>query len=209
VAFVTGMQGNDPRYFRVISTPKHYAVHSGPEPLRHKFDAVPPGRDFYDSYLPQFEAAVREGHVGAVMGAYNRVYGDPACASPLLLTELLRRRWGFDGHVVSDCAAIYDIWANHQVVATPEEASARAVKAGCDLECGGQYYTLARAVAKGLLTEQDIDQALRRIFESRFRLGMFDPDEKVPYAKTPITEVDSPEHAALALQGPAAMVPLP
>ena len=200
VAFITGLQGDDPHYVKALACAKHFAVHSGPEPLRHKFDAVPTERDFYDSYLPQFEAAVREGHVGAVMGAYNRVYGDPACASPLLLTELLRRRWGFDGHVVSDCAAIYDIWANHQVVATPEEASARAVKAGCDLECGGQYYTLARAVAKGLLTEQDIDQALRRIFESRFRLGMFDPDEKVPYAKTPITEVDSPEHAALALQ---------
>ena len=200
VAFITGLQGDDPHYVKALACAKHFAVHSGPEPLRHKFDAVPTDRDFYDSYLPQFEAAVREGHVSAVMGSYNRVYGEAACSSQLLLTELLRRRWGFDGHVVSDCAAIYDIWANHKIVATPEEASARAVKAGCDLECGGQYYTLARAVAKGLLTEQDIDQALRRIFDSRFRLGMFDPDEKVPYAKIPMSEVDSPEHAALALQ---------
>jgi len=200
VAFISGLQGDDPRYVKALACAKHFAVHSGPEPLRHTFDAVPTERDLHDSYLPQFEAAVREGHVGAVMGAYNRVDGEAACSSPRLLTELLRQQWGFDGHVVSDCGAINDIWAHHKIVATPEEAAARAVKAGCDLECGNQYYALTRAVAKGLLTDADIDQALRRIFAARFRLGMFDPDEIVPYAQIPIAKVDAPEHAALALQ---------
>jgi len=200
VAFITGLQGDDPRYVKALACAKHFAVHSGPEPSRHTFDAVPTERDLYDSYLPQFEAAVREGRVGAVMGAYNRVDGEPACSSPRLLTGLLRQQWGFGGHVVSDCGAINDIWANHKVVATPEEAAARAVKAGCDLECGNQYYALTRAVAKHLLTEADIDQALRRIFDARFRLGMFDPDGQVPYAQIPIAKVDAPEHAALALQ---------
>jgi len=200
VAFITGLQGDDPRYVKALACAKHFAVHSGPESLRHTFDAVPTERDLYDSYLPHFEAAVREGRVGAVMGAYNRVDGEPACSSPRLLTELLRRQWGFQGQVVSDCGAINDIWEHHKVVATPEEAAARAVTAGCDLECGNQYYALTRAVAKGLLTEADIDQALRRVFDARFRLGMFDPDEQVPYAKIPMSEVDAPEHAALALQ---------
>lgn len=200
VAFITGLQGDDPHYLKALACAKHFAVHSGPESLRHTFDARPPERDFYDSYLPHFEAAVREGHVGTVMGAYNRVYGMPATASPLLLTDLLRRQWGFTGHVVSDCGAIEDIWAHHKVVATPEEAAARAIKAGCDIECGAQYYALTRAVKQGLVTEIDLDRALRRVFGSRFQLGMFDPDGCVPYASIPMSEVDSPAHAALALR---------
>ena len=208
VAFITGLQGDDPRYAKALACAKHFAVHSGPEPERHSFDAAPPEEDFYDSYLPQFEAAVREGHVGSVMGAYNRVYGEPACSNPRLLTELLRHQWGFDGHVVSDCSAINDIWAHHKVVATPEEAAARAVKAGCDLECGNQYAALTRAVARGLLTEQDLDQALRHIFDARFRLGMFDPDSAVPYAQIPRSEVDSSAHAALALDAARASIVL-
>ena len=200
VAFITGLQGSDPRYVKALACAKHFAVHSGPEPTRHIFNAVPSEQDFYDSYLPHFEAAVREAHVGAVMSAYNRVYGESATASPLLLTELLRKKWGFSGHVVSDCDAVSDIWATHRIVPTPEEAAARAVKAGCDLNCGDQYYALGRALREGLLTIQDIDQALHRILTARFRLGLFDPDALVPYAQIPMAEVDSPAHAALALK---------
>jgi beta-glucosidase len=200
VAFITGLQGSDPHYAKALACAKHFAVHSGPEPTRHIFNAVPSEQDFYDSYLPHFEAAVREAHVGAVMSAYNCVYGESATSSPLLLTELLRKKWGFDGHVVSDCDAVSDIWATHRIVATPEEATARALKAGCDLNCGEQYYALGRALKKGLLSIQDVDQALRRIFGARFRLGMFDPDALVPYAQIPMSEVDSPAHAALALK---------
>ncbi len=200
VAFITGLQGDDPRYVKALACAKHYAVHSGPEPLRHGFDAVPPEQDLYDSYLPHFEAAVREGRVGAVMSAYNRVDGLPATASPFLLTELLRQRWGFRGHVVSDCDAVRDIWANHGFAATPEEAAALAVKAGCDLNCGDQYYALARAVKQGLLSGADIDRALHHVLTCRFQLGMFDPDTLVPYASIPITELGSPAHGALALR---------
>jgi beta-glucosidase len=200
VAFITGLQGNDPRYMKALACAKHFAVHSGPEPTRHIFNAVPSEQDFYDSYLPHFEAAVREARVGAVMSAYNRVYGESATSSPLLLTDLLRKQWGFQGHVVSDCDAVSDIWATHRIVPTPEEAAARAVKAGCDLNCGDQYYALSRALKKNLLSTQDIDQALHHILAARFRLGMFDPDSLVPYSQIPMSEVDSPAHAALALK---------
>jgi beta-glucosidase len=200
VAFIRGLQGDDPRYVKAMACAKHFAVHSGPEPERHRFDAVPSERDLYETYLPHFEAAVREGRVGAVMGAYNRVDGEPACSNPFLLTELLRKQWGFTGHVVSDCGAIYDIYANHKVVGTSEEASARAVKAGCDLCCGTDYNSLTRAVKKGLVTEQEIDTAVGRLFEARFQLGLFDPPDKVPYARIPIAQNDTAEHAALALR---------
>jgi beta-glucosidase len=200
VAFITGLQGDDPHYAKALACAKHFAVHSGPEPLRHTFNVDPTEQDLYDTYLPQFEAAVREGHVGAVMSAYNCVYGKSATASPFLLTEILRRRWGFTGHVVSDCDAVSDIWRTHKLVATPEEAAALAVKAGCDLNCGSQYYALTRAIKQGLLTEQDIDRALHYIFVARFELGMFDPPSMVPYTNIPMSEVDSPAHAALALR---------
>jgi len=200
VAFIRGLQGDDPKYVKAMACAKHFAVHSGPEPTRHTFDAVSPERDFYETYLPQFEAAVREGHVGAVMGAYNSVYGKPACANPLLLTDLLRKQWGFDGHVVSDCGAIYDIYANHKFTATPEEAAAHAVKAGDDLCCGTDYNSLTRAVKKGLISEGEINTAVGRLLEARFRLGLFDPPEKVPYSQIPISQNDTPEHEALALQ---------
>jgi beta-glucosidase len=200
VAFIKGLQGDDPNYIKALACAKHFAVHSGPESERHIFDADPPERDFYETYLPQFEAAVREGHVGAVMGAYNSVYGKPACANPLLLTEILRQQWGFDGHVVSDCGAIHDIFANHKFTATPEEAAADAVKAGDDLCCGTDYNALLRAVQKGLVTPAQIDTAVGRLFEARFRLGMFDPAVKVPFAQIPISENNTPEHEAFALQ---------
>jgi beta-glucosidase len=200
VAFIRGLQGDDPNYIKAMACAKHFAVHSGPEPSRHTFDATPPERDFYETYLPQFEAAVREGRVGAVMGAYNSVYGEPACANPLLLTELLRKQWGFTGHVVSDCGAIYDIYGNHKFVDSPEAAAADAVKAGDDLCCGTDFNSLTRAVKAGLISEKEIDTAVSRLFEARFRLGLFDPPDKVPFAQIPISENDSPEHEALALQ---------
>jgi beta-glucosidase len=200
VAFIHGLQGDDPKYVKAMACAKHFAVHSGPEPARHTFDVTPPERDFYETYLPQFEAAVREGHVGAVMGAYNSVYGEPACANPLLLTKILREQWGFTGHVVSDCGAIYDIYANHKFAGSSEAAAADAVKAGDDLCCGTDYNSLIRAVKAGLISEKEIDTAVSRLFEARFRLGLFDPPEKVPFAKIPISENDKPEHEALALQ---------
>jgi beta-glucosidase len=200
VAFIRGLQGDDPKYVKAMACAKHFAVHSGPEPLRHRFDAVPTERDFYETYLPHFEAAVREGHVGAVMGAYNSVYGEPACSNPLLLTDLLRRQWGFQGHVVSDCDAISDIFVNHKTVPTAEQAAARAIKAGCDICCGGTYNAVARAVTNGLVSEREIDTALGRVLEARFRLGLFDPPETVPYARIPLSENDTPEHQTLALR---------
>ncbi len=200
VAFIRGLQGNDPKYMKAMACAKHFAVHSGPEPERHRFDAEPSQRDFYETYLPQFEAAVREGHVGGVMGAYNSVYGKPACASPLLLTELLRDQWGFDGYVTSDCGAIYDIFANHKFVNSPEEAAAVAVKAGDDLCCGVDYNSLVLAVKKGLVSEKEIDVALSHVLATRFRLGMFDPPSLVPYSRISIDQNNTPEHEALALR---------
>jgi len=200
VAFIHGLQGDNPNYVEALACAKHFAVHSGPEPLRHTFNVEPTETDFYDNYLPHFEAAVREGHVGAVMSAYNRVYGQSATASPLLLTKILRDTWGFQGHVVSDCDAVRDIWQTHKIVSTPEEAAALAVKAGCDLNCGSQYYSLTRALKKGLLTRADINQALHHVLRARFQLGMFDPPEKVPFSQITMAEVDSPAHAALALK---------
>jgi beta-glucosidase len=200
VSFIKGLQGDDTNYIKAMACAKHFAVHSGPESERHRFDAEPSERDFYETYLPQFEAAVREGHVGAVMGAYNSVYGEPACANPLLLTELLRKQWGFDGHVVSDCGAIYDIYANHKFAGSSEAAAADAVKAGDDLCCGTDYNSLTRAVKNGLISEKEIDTAVSRLLEARFRLGMFDPVEKVPFAQIPLSENNTPAHEALALR---------
>ena len=181
---------------------KHYAVHSGPEPERHRFNATPPERDLYETYLPQFEMAVREGHVGGVMGAYSALYGVPDCASSFLLTDLLRKQWGFDGYVVSDCGAIGDIWGQpeHHYVNTPEEAAADAVKAGCNLCCGGDYNALVRAVQQGLVTEKEIDQALYYTLWTRFKLGLFDPPEMCPYSKIGIDQNNTPQHRALALK---------
>ncbi|HEV2438380.1 MAG TPA: glycoside hydrolase family 3 C-terminal domain-containing protein [Verrucomicrobiae bacterium] len=200
VAFIRGLQGDDPKYLEAVACAKHYAVHSGPEPERHSFNVDPTDRDLHETYLPQFEAAVREGHVGGVMGAYNSVDGEPACANPYLLTDLLRKQWGFDGYVTSDCGAIYDIWANHKFVGTPEAAAAVAVKAGDDLCCGTDYNALVLAVRKGLISESKIDQALGYLLQIRFRLGMFDPPASVPYSKILFSENNSPEHQALALR---------
>ena len=200
VSFITGLQGDDPKYLEAYACAKHYAVHSGPEPLRHKFDVSPPERDLYETYLPQFEAAVRDGHVGGMMGAYNSVEGQPACANEFLLTQLLRNQWGFDGYVTSDCGAIFDIWANHKYVNTPAEAAAVAVKAGDDLCCGTDYDALVRAVHEGLITTGDIDEALGWLLRTRFRLGMFDPSAMVPYAQIAASENNTAAHEIVAVR---------
>ena len=200
VEFVRGLQGDDPNYLKLVATPKHYAVHSGPEAARHGFDARVSQRDLRETYLPAFEACVREAGAAAVMGAYNRTNGEACCASPTLLQKILREEWGFTGHVVSDCGAIGDICRHHRLVETADEAAALAVKAGCDLNCGCTYAALTLAVEKGLLTEDDIDRALVRLFDARIRLGMFDPPEVVPYAQIPISVNDCAEHRQLALE---------
>ncbi len=200
VEFVKGLQGNDPRYFKVIATPKHYAVHSGPEPERHGFDAKAYERDLRETYLPAFRATIVEGKAYSVMCAYNRTNEEPCCANKKLMTDILRGEWGFNGYVVSDCGAIRDIWEGHKFVKTEAEASALAVRAGTDLTCGKEYVTLLQAVKQGLITEAGIDTAVKRLMTARFRLGMFDPPEMVQYARIPFSENDTPEHRQLALQ---------
>ncbi|HZN06325.1 MAG TPA: glycoside hydrolase family 3 C-terminal domain-containing protein [Pyrinomonadaceae bacterium] len=199
VEFVKGLQGDDPKYLKVVATPKHYAVHSGPEPERHRFDAPATKRDLLETYLPAFRATVIEGRAVSVMCAYNRTNGEPCCANTNLLGDMLRAEWGFNGYVVSDCGAIDDIYKHHKFTKTAEEASALAVKRGTDLECGDSYKALVNAVKQGLISEAEIDRALKRLFEARFRLGMFDPPEMVAYSKIPFSANDAPEHRRLAL----------
>jgi beta-glucosidase len=199
VAFVKGLQGNDPKYLKVVATPKHYAVHSGPEPERHSFDAIATERDMQETYLQAFHATVVEGKAQSVMCAYNRTNGEPCCTSKPL-NDTLRKQWGFNGYIVSDCGAIDDIYLRHKYVKTEAEASALAVKAGTDLTCGGEYRSLVQAVKDGLISETEIDTAVKRLMTARFKLGMFDPPEMVPYARIPYSENDSPAHRQLSLQ---------
>jgi beta-glucosidase len=198
VAFVKGLQGDDPKYRKVDATAKHFAVHSGPEADRHHFDVHPSERDLYETYLPAFQALVQEGGVAAVMGAYNRVYGESASASPRLLQQVLRKDWGFGGYVVSDCDSIEDIYKHHKIVGTAPEAAALGVRYGCDLDCGKTYDALLPAVRQKLVSEAEIDAALRRLMLTRFKLGMFDPPERVRWAKIPYSVNQSVEHDALA-----------
>jgi beta-glucosidase len=198
VAFVKALQGDDPKYRKVDATAKHYAVHSGPEADRHHFDVHPSERDLWETYLPAFRALVQEGHVASVMGAYNRVNGESASGSQRLLTEILRNQWRFKGYVVSDCDSIDDIWKFHKIVPTPEAAAALGIKSGLEVNCGKTYAALTEAVKQGLITEAEIDVAVRRAFLTRFQLGMFDPDEKVKWAQIPYKVNQSPEHDALA-----------
>ncbi|MEP7246871.1 MAG: glycoside hydrolase family 3 C-terminal domain-containing protein [Gammaproteobacteria bacterium] len=198
VEFVKGLQGDDPRYRKLDATAKHYAVHSGPEADRHHFDVHPDERDLYETYLPAFRALVQEGHVASVMGAYNRVNGESASASPRLLQDILRKDWGFKGYVVSDCDSIEDIFKEHKIVPTAEQAAALGVKSGLDLNCGHTYAALAGAVRQGLITEAQIDVSVRRLMLTRLQLGMFDPAQRVQWARIPYRVNQSPEHDRLA-----------
>lgn len=200
VQFIKGMQGDDPKYFKTVATVKHFAVHSGPEPERHHFDAIANQRDFLETYLPQFEMGIKEGGAYSLMCAYNRLNGEACCGSDLLLNKILRNEWGFDGYVVSDCGAIRDIYQDHGLVQTPAEAAALAVKSGTDLNCGQVYRHLNEAVSQNLISEEEIDVAIKRLMRARFRLGMFDPPEMVDYTSIPYEVVDSPEHKQLALE---------
>ena len=206
VAFVTGMQGDDPRYYRVISTPKHFAVHSGPEPTRHFTDVDVSKHDELDTYLPAFRAAVVEGHAGSVMCAYNAINGQPACASEFLLQHTLRNAWHFEGYVVSDCDAVRNIFRDHHYRPTQPQASAISLVRGMDNECidfakvtdDHDYRPYIEAVQQGYLPESEVDTALVRLFTARMRLGMFDPPDAVPYSKIDEKVLDSPQHRALA-----------
>jgi beta-glucosidase len=200
LAFVTGLQGNDPKYLKTVATPKHYAVHSGPEPLRHGFNVNVVPRDLEETYLPAFRATLVDGRADSVMCSYNAVDGVPACASEFLLQKVLRDDWGFRGYVTSDCGAVGDITSGHHYTPDDEHGSALAVRAGTDTTCGNEYVTLVKAVQDGLIKESEIDTAVQRLFTARLRLGMFDPKEMVPFNRIAMSEVGSPQHRALALK---------
>jgi len=207
IAFVTGLQGNDPKYIKVVATPKHFAVHSGPESTRHFVNIEVSPHDLQDTYLPAFRATVTEGKAESVMCAYNAVDGAPACASSMLLDQHLRKDWGFKGYVVSDCGAAADIFKGHRYKPNAEEGVTAAFTAGMDVICGDyrnnmstEFEGIVAAVRKGLLPESVVDQALRRLFSARFRLGMFDPPTSVPYSKISKTDNDTAAHRQLALR---------
>ncbi|WP_017730211.1 glycoside hydrolase family 3 N-terminal domain-containing protein [Nafulsella turpanensis] len=198
VAFVKGLQGDHPEYLKTAACAKHFAVHSGPERLRHEFNAVASIKDLRETYLPAFKALVNA-DVEAVMCAYNATNGEPCCANEFLLNDVLRGEWGFDGHVVSDCGAIVDFYEGHEVVPGPVEAAALALKSGVNLNCGSVYYPhLVEAVKQGLVSEAEVDEKLATLLKTRFRLGMFDPEEANPYNAIGIEVVDSKEHRQLA-----------
>jgi beta-glucosidase len=207
IQFIRGLQGNDPKYLKTVSTVKHFAVHSGPEPERHTFDAVVSERDLRESYLPHFEMGIKDAGAYSLMCAYNSIDGKPACASDMLLRDILRGEWKFPGYVVSDCGAIDDIHRRHKFAATPAQAAADGVKTGTDLECSitsansSRTYTpsLPDAVKQGLISEAQIDTSVYRLFLARFKLGMFDDQSKVQWASIPIGDLDSPLHHAIAL----------
>jgi beta-glucosidase len=207
-AFVEGLQGTDPRYLKVDATAKHFAAHSGPESLRHSFDVSVSPHDLEDTYLPAFRELVVDAQAASVMCAYNSVDGSPACANSILLGKRLRSDWNFKGYVVSDCAAITDIADGHKFAPDLAHASALAVKAGTDLSCGKEYSSLIDAVHDGLIAESEIDGAVKRLFTARFRLGMFDPIDSVPFNRIPFAENGSPKHAALALEAARASIVL-
>ncbi|MFP4090377.1 MAG: glycoside hydrolase family 3 C-terminal domain-containing protein [Cyclobacteriaceae bacterium] len=200
VAFVNGLQGDDPNYLKTAACAKHFVVHSGPEKLRHEFNAVASLKDMRETYFPAFKALVTEADVESVMCAYNATNGEPCCSSNFLLQEVLREEWKFDGHILSDCWALVDLYAEngHQVVESPEEAAALAVKRGVNLNCGDTYQHLVKAVNEGLLDEATIDQSLATLLKTRFRLGMFDPQEANPYNDIPADVINSEAHRVLA-----------
>ncbi|WP_375436933.1 glycoside hydrolase family 3 N-terminal domain-containing protein [uncultured Hymenobacter sp.] len=198
VAFVRGLQGPDPRYLKVAACAKHYAVHSGPEKLRHEFNAVASPQDLNETYLPAFQALVKEARVEAVMCAYNSTNGEPCCGNTYLLQEVLRKQWNFRGHVVSDCGALDDLYQGHKVVKTKTEAAALALQRGVDLNCGDTYTTLPDAVRQGLIKETLIDSSLAVLLRTRFKLGLFDPQNTTPYDQLTPAVINSAAHRALA-----------
>jgi len=199
-AFVRGLQGDHPMYMKAAACAKHYAVHSGPEKQRHTFNVHISRREMFTTYLPAFRKLVQDAKVEAVMGAYNRVNDEPACGSQLLLVDILRGMWGFQGHVVSDCGALEDFHYHHKITTTPAETSALALKMGCDIACVCTYAHLDEAIQQGLITEADIDRSLSRTLATRFKLGMFDPPEQVPFASIPMSVVGCDAHKAIAYE---------
>ena len=200
VRFIWGLQGHDENYLKAAACAKHYAVHSGPEDLRHSFNAIATTQDLYETYLPAFRACVQEGLVEAVMGAYNRTNGEPCCGSKELLLNILRDKWGFKGHVVSDCWAIKDFHEGHLVTSTPVESVSMAMNNGCDLNCGNLFYYLEQAVEEGRVKEERIDEALINLFSARMKLGMFDDKGDNPYDKITYEQVDAPKMRELNLK---------
>ena len=204
VAVTKGLQGDDENYFKTHACAKHYAIHSGPEWNRHEFNEEATPRDLYETYLPAFEALVKQGNIQEVMCAYNRFEGEPCCGNDKLLIDILRNSWGYKGIILSDCGAIDDFWVKdkntprHESHPDRESASVDAVLSGTDLECGSSYRILTKALEHGTISEKDLDVSLRRLLRGRFELGMFDPDERVPYAQIPYSVVESPEHVAQA-----------
>ena len=208
IAYVQGMQGNDPHFLKTAACAKHYVVHSGPEASRHSFDAEPPMKDFMETYTPAFEALVKEGKVQSVMCAYNRTFGKPCCGSSFLLSELLRNRWGFQGYITTDCDAITNFYKHHGAAADEVEACALAIKSGVDLDCGNEFQSLPKAVEKGLVTEKEIDQALSKLLVTRFKLGLLDPVNNNPYSKIGEEVIGCKKHTDLAYEAAAKSIVL-
>ena len=206
--FVKGLQGDHPKYLKAAACAKHYAVHSGPEKDRHTFNAIVSKRDLYETYLPAFKKLVMEAKVEAVMGAYNRTLDEPCCGSKLLLEDILRGEWGFEGHVVSDCGALTDFHVNHKVTKDAVETVALALQRGCDIGCDHVYGEIPEAIARGLITEADVDRALARTLGTRFKLGMFDPAEVVPFTSISMDVVACDAHRQLAYRAAAESVVL-
>ena len=200
VAFVKSMQGDDSRYFKTITTAKHFAVHSGPEPDRHVFDAKPTRKDLWETYLPAFKMLTQEGNVYSFMCAYNRLYGKPCCSDAFLLNDILRNKWGFKGFVATDCGAVYDFYMFHKTAKDSIEAVAQAIKAGADNQCYGYANAVVPAIKQGLLKESELDTAVARLLRAKFKLGVFDPDNENPYANIPYSVVNNEAHQQQALQ---------
>ena len=205
---VLGLQGNHPTYLKTGACAKHYAVHSGPEALRHEFDAVTTMKDLHETYLPAFKALVTEANVESVMGAYNRVNGEPACASDMLLQDILLNDWGFKGHILSDCGAISDFHTGHMLTGDAAESAALALNMGVSLNCGNSFRALGEALERGLVTESTIDERLATLFITRFELGLFDPPEMNPYKQLDEEVINSEEHAQLAYEAAASSIVL-
>lgn len=200
IRYIEGLQGHDENYMKAAACAKHFAVHSGPEDIRHSFNAEVSRQDLYETYLPAFKACVKEAKVEAIMGAYNRVNGEPCCGSKMLLNDILRGEWKFDGHVVSDCWALKDFHENHKVTDHAIESVALAVNSGCDVNCGNLFVHLLEAVKKDMVSEKDIDRAVTRLYTTRMKLGLFNLKEEVPFSNIPYDAVDSKEMKTLNLK---------